>query len=183
MKVMKKILFILMAIVACYTFTGCGDDEWSDGDPAMEHVYYIGFDWGQTTADFNNNKVVYNVDRGSILDIPVQFYSERVRSYDVTVYYYVSGLTLGTDYQIVDENGTVLSSANGAFSMTFPQAKKEIKNIRVKALNGAAGSLSILTFNPNAGEISHPDNITNSKTENYEVRAFLKNYKVTVNIK
>ncbi|KAA6350816.1 hypothetical protein EZS27_001804 [termite gut metagenome] len=92
------------------------------------------------------NSVVHNADRNSTVDIPVQFYSECIRSYDVTVYCYVSELTLGTDYQIVDEKGIPLPSDT-------------------------------------TGAISHPDNITNSKTENYEVRAFTMNYKVTVTIK
>jgi hypothetical protein len=183
---MKKIIALLVMTVTCYTFVSCSKDAWSDGDPALEHVYFFGFeDVGPLGSNRYKNSVVYNIDRDSTVDIPVQFFSERIRSYDVTVYYYVSGLTLGTDYQIVDENNTVLSPAgtNSAFSMIFPQAKKEIKNIRVKALNGATGSFSVLTFDPNAGAISHPDNITNSKTENYEVRAFTMNYKVTVNIK
>jgi hypothetical protein len=184
-KNMKKIITLLVMIVTCYTFTSCSKDAWSDGDPALEHVYFFGFEnVGPLGSNRYKNSVVYNADRNSTVDIPVQFYSERIRSYDVTVYYYVSGLTLGTDYQIVDEKGIPLpSDTNGAFSMVFPQAKKEIKNIHVKILNKATGSFNVLTFDPNAGAISHPDNITNSKTENYEVRAFTMNYKVTVTIK
>jgi len=181
-------LFRILMVVACCAFVSCSDDEWSDGDPAMEHVYYFGFEnWGDRN-NFNNNKVEYNVNRNETVGIPVQFHSERVRSYDVTVYYYVSSgaadLVRGTDYQIVDESGAVLNpDSNGAFSMTFPKAVKGVKNIYVKALNANAGSFNVLTFDPNAGEIEHPDNITNSKTSNYEVRAFTKNYFVKVNVK
>lgn len=177
---MKKILFLLMATI-CLTLAGCGDDDWGNGDPAMEHIYYFGFeDWGKL-----KNDVVFNVNQGTILDIPVQFHSERVRSYDVTVYYYVSGdLVRGKDYEIVDENGTVLSpNANGAFTMEWPQAKKGVKNIRVKALNGSTGSFKVLTFDPNDSEEISYTHTTNSITDDYEVRAFTQNYLVTVNIK
>lgn len=185
---MKYIVGLLMAVV-CFTFVSCDDDEWGNGDPAMEHVYYFGFEnWGDDKNNFNNNKIQYNVNQGSTVEIPVQFYSERVRSYDVTVYYYVStgasDMKRGTDYQITDANGTPLEpDANGAFSMTFAKAKKEVRNIYVKALNAGKGSFDVLTFDPAAGAISHPDNIVNSVTNDYEVRAFTKNYKVKVNIK
>lgn len=185
---MKNIFAILLIAIGC-SFVSCSDDAWGDGDPAMEHIYYFGFEnWGQTNGEFNNNKVVYNVDQGNTLEIPVQFHSERVRKYDITVYYYVSGdasdLKRGMDYQITDDKGTVLEpDANGAFSMSFPQAKKGVKNIYIKTLNGNKGSFNVLTFDPAAGEISHPDNITNSQTKDYEVRAFSRNYKVKVNVK
>ncbi len=179
---MKKILLILTAISLSFTFTNCSDeDEWGDGDPAMEHIYYIGFqDWGKL-----KNDVVFNVNAGAVQAIPVQFYSERVRSYDVVTYYYISGTSvLGTDFQIVDENNNVVQpDANGAYKMDWPKAVKGVKNIYVKALKASAKPLIVSTFDPNAGEISHPDNITNSKTGDYEVRAFSQNYKVTVNLK
>ncbi|WP_163171808.1 hypothetical protein [Bacteroides sp. 51] len=183
-----KYIFKLLVAVLCCTFVGCDNDEWGNGDPAMEHVYYFGFEnWGDKN-NFNNNKVQYNVDQGSTIEIPVQFHSERIRSYDVVVYYYVStgasDLKRGVDYQIVDDKGTVLEpGADNAFSMTFSQAKKDVKNIYVKALNVNKGSFDVLTFDPVAGEISHPDNIVNSQTKDYEVRAFTKNYKVKVNVK
>ncbi len=176
---MKKIILILMAIAACYTFTACRDDEWGNGDPAMEHIYYIGFqDWGMF-----KNDVVFNVKQGETVPIPVQFHSERVLSYDVVTYYYVGGtLVRGSDYQIVDEAGTVLQpDTSGAFSIDWPQAIKGVKNIYVKALNASVGSLNVLTFDPKQ-EISYT-NITNSITKDYEVRSFTQNYKVTVNIK
>lgn len=185
---MKKIYILLLAVVCC-TFTSCGDDEWDNGDPAMEHIYYFGFEnWGQNNNEFNNNKVQYTVEKGTTVEIPVQFQSERVRSYDVTVYYYAlknDTIQRGVHYQITDEKGTVLEpDANGAFSMTFPQAKKGVKNIYLKSLNdGKPGAFDLMTFDPNAGEIAHPDNITNSQTKDYEVRAFTRNYKVKVNVK
>jgi len=178
---MKKILYMVMTVVCCFTLTSCDDDEWGNGDPAMEHVYYVGFeDWG----NFKNN-VVFNINKGEALDIPVQFHSERVRSYDVETYFYVGGtLQRGVDYEVIDNNGAVISpNADGAFTIKWPQAKKGIQMVSVRALNAGTGSFNVFTFDPNAGEIAHPDNITNSKTNNYEVRSFTQNYKVTVNIK
>lgn len=184
---MKKIFSLIVLAVICSVFTGCDNDEWGNGDPAMEHVYYFGFEnWGDK-SNFNNNKVTYSTTLGETktLEIPVQFHSERVRSYDVEVYYYVDGMNYGTDYQVVDENGTVLSpNASGGFPMAFPQAKKGVKNVYIKVLASApAGSFKVLTFDPKAGAIAHPDNIVNSQTKDYEVRAFTRNYFVTVNIK
>jgi len=184
-----KYIYRLLVAVMCCTFVSCDNDEWGNGDPAMEHIYYFGFEnWGDTDKNFNNNKIEYSVDQGKTVEIPVQFHSERVRSYDVVVYYYVStgasDLKRGVNYQIVDDKGAVLEpDANGAFSMSFPRAEKGVKNIYVKALTAGAGSFNVLTFDPAAGAIEHPDNITNSQTKDYEVRAFTRNYKVKVNVK
>lgn len=185
---MKKI-FALLLMAVCFTFMSCNNDEWDNGDPAMEHIYYFGFEnWGQTSSEFNNNKVVYKVKQGESLEVPVQFHSERIRSYDVTVYYYVSTATAnlkrGVDYEIVDESGAVLSpDADGAFKMVFPNATKGVKNIYVKTLaTGKKGSFDLLTFDPEADTIAHPDNITNSQTNEYEVRSFTRNYKVKVTV-
>jgi hypothetical protein len=180
---MKKLLFIFIALVSAILFS-CEKETWSEGDPAMEHVYYYGFEnWGTYKNDLK-----FTVNRGATLLVPVQFHSERVRAYDVTTYYYVAGTAVrGTDYQIVDESGSVLQpDANGAFAMNWPEAVKGVKNIYVKALNGAAGTFTLLTYNPNAEiPISNTDvsTTTNNLTEDYEVRAFSQNYKVAVTIK
>ncbi len=180
---MKKIIYLLFAI-SCI-FIGCDNDEWSDGDPSMEHVYYVGFQ--QWTARFDNS-AKYDINRTDTVGIPIQFYSERVRSYDVTTYYYVSGsLIRGVDYEVVDQNKTVLNpNENGAFSLIWPKAVKGIQRVYIKALNSSTGSFTVLTFDPNSAvPISSSDvsTTTNNKTQDYEVRAFSQNYKVTVNIK
>ncbi len=180
---MKRIIFICIALVSAVLMS-CDDDAWSEGDPAMEHVYYFGFEnWGTL-----KNDVKYTVNRGETLAIPVQFHSERVRTYDVTVFYYVVGTAVrGTDYQIVDENGAVLQPDDkGAFSMLWPKAVKGVKNIYVKALNGSAGTFTLQTFNPNAEKpITNADvtSTVNNVTADYEVRAFSQNYKVAITIK
>lgn len=178
---MKKIIFLLTIMIGVYTFTSCDDNEWEEGDPSMEHIYYIGFkEWGKF-----NNKVKYNVEQGGILEVPIQYHSERIRSYDVVTYYYVGDeMQRGVDYEIIDEEGKAIEpNQEGAYTVTWSKAKKGIYNIRIKALNAQKGSFTLHTFNPKAGEIKHPDNITNSMTKDYEVRSFTQNYKVIVNIK
>lgn len=180
---MKNIFLMLIAFMALF-FNSCQEEPWSEGDPAMEHVYYFGFeDWGKL-----KNDVKFSIAKGETLAVPVQFHSERVRNYDVTTFYYVAGTSVrGVDYQIVDANGAALEpDANGAFSLMWPKAVKGVQNIYVKALNGSTGSFTLQTFNPNAEvPISNtdPTSATNNKTSDYEVRAFSQNYKVSISIK
>lgn len=179
---MKKLIILLISFVTLSgLFVSCEKDTWSKGDPALANVYYVGF---QNWADFKNS-VKFNVNRGDTVSIAVQFYSEQVCSYDVTTYYYVAGAAvLGADYNIVDQNGTVLSpDANGAFSLIWPQAIKGVKRVYVKALNGSAKSFLIQTFNPNDAEAISYTHTLNDSTAVYSVHTFTQNYKVTVNIK
>ena len=70
---MKRILVILNVFLV-FLFVSCQKDEWSDGDPAYDHVYYFGFEnWGNL-----KNDVSYNVTRGDTIGIPVQFWSENL---------------------------------------------------------------------------------------------------------
>lgn len=212
---MKKFLFLAITLLCSLSFMSCDDNKWTDGDPSMEHIYYFGFeDWGGY-----NNKVEFDAKKDQIVTIPVQFFSERVRSYDVVTYYYASskGLTYGEDYLIVDDKGNAIESdANGAYIMHWPQAKKGVQNVYVKSLRDSPkyiydeskvdkegltddeykeaikkekerikslNTFNVLTFDPKAGKIAYPDNITNSKTNDYEVRVFSQNFKVNVVIK
>ena len=140
-------VFILL-LLCLATFTSCSDDEWANGDPEMENIYYIGFqDWGTF-----KNDVKYDAPQGTTVAIPMQFYCEFIRNYDVVTYYYVtSSLTLGTDYQVVDEAGKTLQpDTTGAYTITWPQAKKGVKNVYIKALNGKKGAVTVQTFDPNS---------------------------------
>ncbi len=181
---MKKILYIMLSLAACCGLTACDDDAWGNGDTAMDHIYYVGFeDWGK-----NDNKVSFDAAHGATVDIPMQFWCEFVRPYDVVTYYWtVSDLTLGTDYRVVDANGAELQpAANGAYTLTWPQAKKGVQNVRIEALNGADGTVTVQTFDPaSTVELSNQDieSTVQSRTDNYEVRIFTQNYKVSVNIK
>lgn len=179
---MKKLYYLLLAI-CCTLFVSCKDDAWENGDPAMENIYYVGFeDWGQF-----KNDVTFEVKQGETVGIPVQFWCEFIRPYDVVTYYYVSGnLVRGTDYEVVDAEGNVLSpDAGGAFSLTWEQAKKGVQNVYIKALNGNTGSFYVQTFDPDSDvELTNQDVSTtvNHATADYEVRVFTQNYRVTVNV-
>ncbi|MDL2212463.1 TonB-dependent receptor plug domain-containing protein [Bacteroides sp. OttesenSCG-928-J23] len=83
--------------------------------------------------------------------------------------------------------GKAKISYNGSFGVNkptyMPERQERRKNIKIKALNANKGSFKVLTFDSNGGAIAHADNIINSQTKDYEVRAFAKNYFVTVNVK
>ena len=185
---MKKILYLMIAVTCCLFYASCDNDDW-DYDHSLEHVYYFGPEvWGyDDTKQGNNNVVHYEVSQGETIGIPMQFWCEFVRSYDVVTYYYVTGdLERGKDYDVVDENGQVLSpDANGAFSLIWPNAKKGVQNVYIKALNGEKGSFYLQTLNPDSDvELSNQDveSTIQNKTDQYEVRIFTQNYKITVNV-
>lgn len=191
--VMRKFVFILMAVTLCGMFTNCGDDEWGNNNPAMEHIYYYGLD---NEAYPGGNEKVYNVAQGQTVAIPSRFWSAFIRSYSPEVYYYTYSknedgeilsspeLVCGVDYQVVNQDGEVLiPDENGAYSMVWPNAKQGIQNIYIKALNGNKGMIRVLTFDPkktmNSSDVS---STTIVLTNEYEVRAFTENYYVTVHI-
>lgn len=175
-------LFTLLAAITLTT--SCSDDEWGNDNADMENIYYIGFqDWGQF-----KNDVKFTVNQGSTVAVPMQFWCEFNRSYDVTTYYYiVSDLKKGVDYEVVDDNGAVVApGANGGYSMVWKNALKGVQNVNIKALNGAKGSLTIQTLDPASGvtpKNTEIETTLHAKTSEYEVRLFTQNYKVTVNIK
>ncbi|AHW60597.1 hypothetical protein SAMN05444285_10560 [Draconibacterium orientale] len=180
---MKNIILLLIAFVSISSlFVSCDEDEWSNGDPAYDHVYYVGFeDW----ADYKNS-VKFNVNQGDTVGIPVQFFSENALTVDVVTYYYIAGdLQLGVDFEVVDASGSALiPDSNGAFSLIWPEATKGVQRVYVKALStGATGSFLVQTFDPADAEGISYTNTVNNVTNDYEVRAFTQNYKVTVNIK
>lgn len=206
---MKKFFYLLMAMSCCLTYTSCGDDNDWDYDHSLENVYYFGPEvWGyDTNKKGNNNVVIYSVKQGGTVEIPMQFWCEFVRSYDVETYYYVtpkpagekyypspaSGsqvsydgtvLTCGVDYEVVDAQGQrLMPNADGAYVMTWPNAVKGVQNIYIKALNGKTGAFNLQTFNPNSSTtLSNQDveSTVQNRTEQYEVRIFTQNYRVTV---
>lgn len=209
---MKKIFNILVAMVCCLSCISCGDDDW-DYDHSQEHVYFFGPQiWGYDGSKLGNNNVVtYNVNQGETVEIPMQFWCEFVRSYDVETFYYTAPkpagekyystpeanknqvtydgteLVCGTDYEIVDAQGNKLSpNADGAYAMTWPNAKKGVQNIYIKALNGKKGAFNLLTANPNSEKQPSNQDVESTvqnKTDKYTVRIFTQNYRVTVVIK
>lgn len=206
---MKKILYSIIALIAMTTFSSCGDDDWTY-DESLEHVYFYGPQvWGYDDIKKGNNNVVhYEVEQGSTVEVPMQFWCEFKRNYDVVTYYYVapkpqdekyyattgsnkevaySGpeLVCGVDYEVVDANGARLTpNADGAYEMRWPNALKGVQNIYIKALNGQKGTFNIMTCPPGGTKPVNSDVSTTvqSKTGNYEVRIFSQNYRVAVNI-
>lgn len=191
--VMKKNIFVLIVVALCGVLTSCGDDEWGNNNPAMEHIYYYGLD---NEAYPGGNEKVYNVTHGQTVAIPSRFWSAFTRTYNPEVYYYTYSknedgeilsspeLICGEDYQVVDQNGNILTpDRNGAYSMVWPNAKQGVQNIYIKALNGNKGTIRVLTFDPTkAMSSSDVSSTIIVKTDEYEVRAFTENYYVTVNI-
>ncbi|GAB6007959.1 hypothetical protein [Dysgonomonas reticulitermitis] len=203
---MKKILFICVTALL-FGMTGCEKDNiWGDGLPEMEHVYYISFYKTNVNTDALNYEIAANgaarwrINTGTWVNtnevnisspIPLQFYSERIRSYDAVAYFWVtnnSGSTLvaGTDYSVITESGTVITpDAQGAYAVTWPQAKKGVQNIKIKRLTSAKGVLKVNTFNPAVGTPNANDIETtvNNRTNDYEVRLLtFDNNKVTVTL-
>lgn len=186
---MKQLMIILTLVVTCGLFTACDNDDWGNDNPAMEHIYYYGL--GNVNYP-GGNELQYDVAQGGTVEVPTYFFSVYKRSYSPEVKYYTSSvpnadpqLVCGTDYQVVDQNGNVLSpDSDGGYNMTWPNALKGSQNVYIKALNGQKGKLRVLTFDPSKKIVSTDINSTIiAKTNQYEVRAFSENYYVTVNVK
>ena len=205
---MKKILFI-MATAVILMSTGCEIHElWDDGIPEMEHVYYIGFYKSNIATDFLSYEVAQNgnarwrfganattgtwevTDEQWVATIPIQLYSERVRSYDAVNYFWVynldgSSLTAGSDFTVTLENGTPLTpNANGAYSITWPQTKKGIQKVKIKrSATSPNGTLRVNLYNPDSGipVITDLSTTIQNKTTEYEIRCMTQdNNKVTI---
>jgi hypothetical protein len=196
---MKKLIYIL-TIATAAILTSCSNNQtWPAGAPEYENTYYIGFqDWGKY-----DNAIVFTVKKDSTLKIPVQFFSEQVKGYDVTIKYYACDSTyltskkvgivstsfakVGTDFNFVDDNGAVLTpDAKGAFPMIWPKAVKGVKNITIKAIKNATrtGTYSFyLQFidRYTNGDISVTNRL-NNQTDQYTVNAFTQNFvrKITI---
>lgn len=197
-------ILVLMLVAVCGTtmMTGCSDDEWGNDNPEYKNVFIVAFaDWGPKS----NNDKTYTVNQSSQVTVPVQLWCEGTRGFNADAYVYVdSSLKLGTDYQIVDGNGAVLQqNANGAFVLTWDLISPDytdnhrVQNLQVKALNGAKGNVTLMTFDPKdvdeAGKLRISNGgtkdddtqyyVPNNKTDQYEVRCLTVNYKVVISIK
>lgn len=202
---MKRLLNIViggLTIMMTLTLTtACSDDEWSNNNPEYENVFIVAFaEWGPKS----NNDMTYSVKQGESVEIPVQLWCEGRRSFDAEAFVYAdSELTLGVDYQIVDANGNALQqNSNNGYTLVYDLRSPDTTNnhrrqsIYVKALNGAKGDVTLMTFDPkdvdeegnlkisNGGtKPSTPDfYVPNNFTSQYEVRCITVNYKVKVTI-
>lgn len=202
---MKKILYFLTVVALMTISASCSDDEWTT-DPALEHVYYVGFYKTGAFSDKLNyeiaedgtarwrigDKGVWNETGkdGISSNIPIQLHSERVRSYDVVTFFWITNsegsLTPGTDYVVIDEKGEALALTDGKYSLTWAQAKKGIQNVRIKRLSKSVGSLRINTLasKPVITEEEYLETTRNNVTDNYEVRGLSHDYnKETITFK
>jgi len=194
---MKKIVVLIIATTVVLLSTGCKYEEWPDGIPEYEHVYYIHFKRTFAYTDYLRFEIASNGNarwgNGAILstltwatsdepwvtsDIPFQFFSERVRSYDVVTYFWVfnkeeSALTPGVDYTVIHENGTILTpNANGAYSLTWPKAIKGVQNIKIRRSAGSpGGELWVSTFQPGCETptFNSPSTAIITQTSEYEI--------------
>lgn len=202
---MKQLTYLFMAVAAMLCTLSCDDDAWTT-DPALEHLYYFGFYKTGTFSDNLNYEIAadgtarWRINTGSWTvtgtggvssDIPLQFHSERVRTYDAATYFWVtndgtSALVLGTDYVVTDESGNTMNPSDGKYSLNWPQAKKGIQIIKIKRLTSAAGVLKVNTLDPAKGtpstaEDDYRESTLNSKTNDYEVRSLTHDFnRVTV---
>ena len=194
---MKNLLFTI-ATVAILFSTGCEKyATWDDGLPEMEHVYYIGFYKTNIATDFLSYEVAQNgnarwrygananigtwrvTDEKWVATVPIQLYSERGRTDDAVNYFWVyntegSTLVAGTDYTVTLEDGTNLAPAsNGAYSLTWPQTKKGVQNIKIKrSATSPNGKLKINLYDPAKGAPIMTDLSTTiqNHTDEFEIR-------------
>jgi len=188
---MRKIVSVFAALCLFFT-TGCEKDNiWGDGDPAYEHVYYVGFyksikfdyyvtfeiaadgatQWREGSTASNGTWQA--LDDRNVVGVPFEFHSERVRSYDAVSKFWIvaTGLTAGTDYAVALEDGTTLTPDNGVYTITWKQAVKGVQKVRITRKTAAAGNLKLYTLDP--ASIVNPDDLSttvNNKTAEYEVR-------------
>ena len=181
-----------LAAVATLLLAGCKDviNTWGDGDPALEHVYYVGF-YKPTSY---KAMLDYNPAQGDTASIPVQLHSERVRSYSITTNLWIADtasaaplLSQGSDYIVLGDNGAAISpSASGAYSLTWPQAVKGKQTLSIVRKSATKGQLKVNTLDPAKGTPTGTDIATtvNNSTAEYEVRGLTHDWNtVTVNFK
>lgn len=178
---MKKIIFTLMALIVGFTFTSCSDDDWST-DSSLDHEYFYGFnDWGKF-----KNDVVFQIANGETATIATHFWSERPQkgiNAEVAYYTVSDDLTLGVDFQVVDDDGNALTpDSDGGYKVVWENCTKGDKNINIKALSSKKGNVIVTTWNPRrtGDDAISFANTYIVKTDKYSVRAFTENYKVTV---
>jgi hypothetical protein len=169
-KIYRVTLHTVVLLVSGF-FTACEDRDYPAGLPEFEHHYYIVY------VPNNNSSVTVKRSRTELLELPVQFYSEFSRDYDAVAAYEINtdGIAnpavRGQDFEIVDEDGRALTTADGKYRLVFPKAEKAQARIFVKLLNNAAPGTR-------AFELNLIDNIEAS----FRVDVFSTAYKRTIQI-
>lgn len=210
---LKYIFASMLAVIAGLSLCSCDRDNDWDYDHSLENEFFFGpKEWGyESTKLGNNNVLTYSVIEGQTVAVPMHFWSEFIRDFNVETFYYTTPkpdgekyyptpevnktqvaydgpvLTRGVDYEVVDANGNVLQpNSEGAFVMNWPNAKKGDQNIYIKALPGCKkGCFNLQTFNP-ASDVTlsnlDPESTYQTRTKKYSVRIFTQNYRVTIAI-
>jgi len=174
----------------------------------MEHVYYVGFYKTNIATDFLSYEVAQNgdarwrygantavgtwqaTDEQWVATIPIQLYSERVRTYDAVSYFWVynldgSSLTAGVDYLVTLEDGTeLLPDTKGAYSLVWSQTRKGIQNVTIKrAAISPNGRLGVNLYNPDNGTpvVTDLSTTIQNQTAEFEIRCMTQdNDRVTI---
>ncbi|WP_223857460.1 hypothetical protein [Sphingobacterium micropteri] len=167
--------FVFTACILIMLFVGCEDRNYPAGLSEYEHHYYIVY------VPNNNSMVTVSRERTTLLELPVQFYSEFERDYNAVANYEVSTGDLaetavpavrGEDFEIVDQTGQVLNPVDGKYQMIFPNAKKAQAKIYVKLLNNAAAT----------GRRSVNINLVDNIQEQFRVDIFSTAFRRTIQI-
>lgn len=202
---MKKLIYAFLAITVMFCGTGCDNiDDWTT-DPELEHVYYFGFYKTGTFSDALNYEIAENgtarwrINTGSwnvtgsdgvSSDIPFELHSQLKYKYDIVSYFYVtnvgeSALAAGTDYVVLDGSGNTIGISDGKYTLTWSQANKEDrKNICIKRLTSATGTLRVNTLDPSKGTPSttpekYIEDTRNNLTDQYDLRGLTHDFNKT----
>jgi hypothetical protein len=124
----------------------------------------------------------------------IRFICEYVRPYDVVTYFWVEtrsgGLQQGRDYTVLGPNGSPLTpDGSGAYSLTWPQAKKGQQSIKIRRNSTTTGELRMVFLERSRMKFTATDSpdrddldqtLLNNKTNDYTVRGFWHDYRFPV---
>ena len=169
---MRSVTYLFFPFAFILMLASCEKKDYPKGLDELQHHYYAIF------VPNNNTGVTVSRSQTALLKFPVQFYSTYVRDYDaVAIYAVVTGgisgpAQRGVDFNIVDKNGNVITSADTTYSIVFPKAVQKMDTIYIKLLNNPAPGVRKF-------EIQIMDNITSQ----FDVDIFSTAYRrpVTIN--
>jgi hypothetical protein len=200
---MKNIFTYICTVLVLTLTTSCDPyNDWPDGNPALEHVYYFSVvktgnvgSGANSTLEFEiaadgtarHLRRIFNVpteitewvESGEPYvtnPIPFRFISERTRSYNATTYFWIAAtdLVTGTDFTVHAEDGTLLSpNAQGAYSMTWARAEKGVQNVKIKRLTNQTGTLMLNTLDSSRFTGTAPDRTNLETLINNETNDYL----------
>jgi hypothetical protein len=169
---MKSVKYIAVLLITAGIFSSCEKKDYPAGLDSEANHYYAIF------VPNNNTLVSVTKNQAALVKFPVQFYSTFVRNYDAVAKYVVvpdatANAVVGVDFAVVDKNGTVIQpAADGAYSITFPQAKQALDTVYLKLLN-----------NPVAGTRKMEIQLKENKNDVFYVDIFSTAYRRPVEIK